>query len=71
MGSKASKPVRILDAEEAAKVLRMSSRRVRVFLSEGRLKGRRMRMEWAILSSDLEAFRKSHYPHLPSTDSVV
>jgi len=68
---KASKRNRILNCEEAAKVLRMSGRRVRVFLMEGRLKGRRLGKDWAILSSDLERFRKDSYPSLPSVDSVL
>lgn len=68
---KASKGTRILNSEEAAKVLRMSSRRVRVFLSDGRLKGRRLGKDWAILSGDLERFRKERYPNLPAVDSVV
>jgi hypothetical protein len=63
--------VRVLNCEEAAKVLRMSGRRVRVFLLDGRLKGRRLGKDWAILSSDLERFRRNRYPSLPPVDSVL
>jgi excisionase family DNA binding protein len=46
-----------LTTAQAAKILGLKPRRVRVFCATGRLKARRHGSEWAITAESVEAFR--------------
>lgn len=44
--------------KEAAKELRISDRRVRVLLKEGRIEGKKLGHDWVVLSLDYKRKRK-------------
>jgi excisionase family DNA binding protein len=49
---------RILNVEEAAEILDLHPSRVRVFCEAGRLPARKIGKGWALLLSDVQAFKR-------------
>ena len=67
----------ILNVEEAAEVLKLHPSRVRLFCDTGRLPARKIGKGWALLLSDVQAFKRQErktgrpprWPMPPSSSS--